>query len=146
MQTRYLCVLIHMWIKGEVGTPLNRFKHSSNIFYWPFQGEKFFCGSFMFFLLRLLCLCACLFICALWSPAGKGLTAWLSFEVSYCEFVTFPLISWVKCGTWLYRFLIFAPILILTKIQNIHLSISHNYEIAHKNGQRKKNHRKWYFL
>ena len=29
----------------------------------------------MFFsVLRLLCLCARLFICALWSPAGKGLT------------------------------------------------------------------------
>ena len=35
--------------------------------------------------LCLLCLCACLFICALWSPAGKGLTSWLSFVVSYCE-------------------------------------------------------------
>ena len=31
---------------------------------------------------RLLCLCACLFICALWSPAGKGLTSWLSFVMS----------------------------------------------------------------
>ena len=29
-----------------------------------------------------LCLCARLFICALWSPAGKGLTSWLSFGVS----------------------------------------------------------------
>ena len=28
--------------------------------------------------LCLLCLCARLFICALWSPAGKGLTSWLS--------------------------------------------------------------------
>ena len=33
----------------------------------------FFCGSFMFFssVLCLLCLCSLLFICALWSPAGK---------------------------------------------------------------------------
>ena len=28
------------------------------------------------------CLCARLFICALWSPAGKGLTSWHSFVVS----------------------------------------------------------------
>ena len=28
-----------------------------------------------------------LFIVALWSPAGKGLTSWLSFVMSYCEFV-----------------------------------------------------------
>ena len=33
-------------------------------------------------LLCLLCLCVCLFICALWSPAGKGLTSWLSFVAS----------------------------------------------------------------
>ena len=49
--------------------------------------------------LCLLCLCARLFICALWSPAGKGLTSWLSLVVSNCEFVTFPLVSWVGCGT-----------------------------------------------
>ena len=42
-----------------------------------------FCSVFC-----LLCLCARLFICALWSPAGKGLTSWLSFVVSNCEFVT----------------------------------------------------------
>ena len=54
----------------------------------------FFCS-----VLCLLCLCACLFICALWSPAGKGLTSWLLFVVSNCEFVTFPLVSWVVCGT-----------------------------------------------
>ena len=30
-----------------------------------------------------------------------------------CEFVTFPLVSWVRCGTWLYRFLIFAPLFTL---------------------------------
>ena len=50
-------------------------------------------ARFMFFsVLCLLCLCARLFICALWSPAGKGLTSWLSFVVSICEFVTFPLV------------------------------------------------------
>ena len=42
---------------------------------------------YVFSVLCLLCLCASLFICALWSPAGKGLTSWLSFVVSNCEFV-----------------------------------------------------------
>ena len=51
-----------------------------------------------FFVLCLLCLCARLFICALWSPAGKVLSSWLSFVVTYCEFVTFPLKSLVGCG------------------------------------------------
>ena len=38
----------------------------------------------MFFsVLCLFCLCACLFICALWSPAGKRL-------MYNCEFGTFP--------------------------------------------------------
>ena len=32
--------------------------------------------------LCLVCLCGRLFICALWSPAGKRLTFWLSIVVS----------------------------------------------------------------
>ena len=50
-----------------------------------------------FSVLCLLCLCARLFICSLWLPAGKGLTSWVSFVVSNSEFVTFPLVSWVIC-------------------------------------------------
>ena len=53
---------------------------------------------FLFCLVFVMSLCT-LFICALWSPAGKGLTSWLSLLVSNCEFVTFPLVSWVRCGT-----------------------------------------------
>ena len=52
MQTKYLCVLIHIWIKGEVGAPLNRFKPSSKIFYWRFQGGTSF--------VDLLCFCSVL--------------------------------------------------------------------------------------
>ena len=51
--------------------------------------------------LCLLCFRARLFIDALWSPAGNGLTSWLMFVLSNCEFVTFPLGSWVRCGTFL---------------------------------------------
>ena len=40
-----------------------------------------------------------LFIDALCSPAGKGLTSWLSFVMSYCELDTFLLVSWEGCGT-----------------------------------------------
>ena len=32
-----------------------------------------------------------LFIDALWSPAGKGQTSWLSFVMPNCEVVTFPI-------------------------------------------------------
>ena len=39
--------------------------------------------------------CARLFICALWSPADL-----LALVCGvFCEFVTFPLVSWVRCGT-----------------------------------------------
>ena len=38
--------------------------------------------------LCVLCFHARLFIDALWSPAVKGLTSWLSFVMSNCEFVT----------------------------------------------------------
>ena len=48
--------------------------------------------------LFLLCFRALMSIDALWSPAEKGLTSWLSFVMSNCEVVTFPLVSWVRCG------------------------------------------------
>ena len=41
----------------------------------------------------------CLMFDALWSPAGKELTSCLSFVMSNSEFVTFPLVSCVRCGT-----------------------------------------------
>ena len=47
--------------------------------------------------LFLSCFRARLFIDALWSPAGKGLTSWLSSVMSNCEVVTFLLVSWVRC-------------------------------------------------
>ena len=80
--------------------PWGRFGPSGGVFYRPFQGCTSFVGLLcVFSALWLLCLFAHLFICALWSPAGKGLASWLSFVVSNCRFVTFPLISWVRCGT-----------------------------------------------
>ena len=51
----------------------------------------YFCLVLLFFRARL-------FVDALWSPAGKGLTSCLSFVMSYCDVVNFPLVSWVWCG------------------------------------------------
>ena len=51
-----------------------------------------------YFCIVLLCFYARLFVDALWSPAGKGLTPWLSFVMYDCDVVTFPLLSWVRCG------------------------------------------------
>ena len=72
-----------------------------------------------YFYFALLYLHARLFVDALWSPVGKGLTSWLSFVMSKCDVVTFPLVSWVRCGAWLYRFLIVA--LFLTLIVKLNL-------------------------
>ena len=75
--------------------------HSSKLFYRPFQGGASF-SDFCFFLFCLVFampLCAFVYICVMWSPAGKGLTSCLSYVVSNCEFVTFPLVSWVRSVT-----------------------------------------------
>ena len=48
----------------------------------------FFCLVFVMPLL-----CARLFTCALWTPAGKGLTSWISFVV-YNFFVSLSLSHW----------------------------------------------------
>ena len=51
-----------------------------------------------YFCLVLLHFHARLFVDALWPHAGKGLISWLLFVMSNCDGVTFPLVSWVRCG------------------------------------------------
>ena len=135
MQTKHLCVLIHIWTKGEVGAPLNRFKPSSKVSYWPFQGGTPFVDLLYFFCLVFTMHLLCLFICVLWSPAGKGLTSWPSFVVSSCKFVTFPLVSWIRCDTLFYRFLNFAPLFtMLSKLLISQLLDALNYQTRLLNG------------
>ena len=67
---------------------------------------------FYVFVLSCVCyiLCASVYMCFV-------VTCWERADLLalvcgvFCEFVTFPLVSCVRCGTWLYRFLIFAPLL-----------------------------------
>ena len=40
-----------------------------------------------------------LFIAALWSPEGKGLTPWLSFVMFFVILLLSHLVSWDRCGT-----------------------------------------------
>ena len=60
----------------------------------------FFCGSFMFLfcLVFAMSLCESVYMCfvvACWERADL-----LALVCGvYCEFVTFPLVSWVRCGT-----------------------------------------------
>ena len=70
--------------------PWNRFKPSIKIyFYWPFRGGTSFVDHLCYLCLVFVMLSR-LFIAALWSPAGKGLTSWLSFVIFNCVFVAFP--------------------------------------------------------
>ena len=91
MQTKYLCVLIHIWIKAEVGA-VKQFKSSSKIFYWPFQGDTSFVDLFMLFL-SCVCyafVCVCLFV-----PCGHLLEkGWpLDFRL-WCITVSLSLSHW----------------------------------------------------
>ena len=63
--------------------------HACNFFFFDFPGLPVLVGTLF---------SVNLFIDALWSPAGKGPTSGLSFVMSNCEVVTFPLVSWVRCG------------------------------------------------
>ena len=40
-----------------------------------------------------------LFIAALWSPAGKGLTSWLLLVMFIVFMLLFHVVSWVRCDT-----------------------------------------------
>ena len=78
----------------------------------------FFCGSFMFLfcLVFAMSLCASVYMCFVVTCWERADLLALVCGVC-CEFVTFPLVSWVRCDTWLYRFLIFAPLLTLLCLQ-----------------------------
>ena len=92
MQTKHLCVLIHIWTKCEVGVPLNRFKPSSKIFLLTVPRRYFFCGSFMLFL-SCVC-CAFLRVCLL-LPCGHLLgKGWPLGSRLWCLIVSVLLSHW----------------------------------------------------
>ena len=83
-----------MQTKSEIRVrlvPLNKYMPSSKKkTYCLFQGGASFVDHFcnLCFVSVML---TCLFIAALWSPAGKGLTSWLSCVWCFsCVLVTFP--------------------------------------------------------
>ena len=91
------------WGLGEV--PKGKI---SLINFKDFLNQKIFWICYVISVLYLLYFCARLFIYALWSPAGKGLTSWPRL---WC--LIFLLVHWVRCGVLLNRFLIFAIFLTL---------------------------------
>ena len=90
MQTKRLCVLIHICTKGEVGAPLNRFKPSSKIFLLTIPRRCFFCGSFML-VLSCFVMLSCTSVCVL-MPCGHLLwKGWPLGSRLWCRIVTLSL-------------------------------------------------------
>ena len=58
-------------------------------YYWAFQGGTSLVDHFCYFCIVFV-MPSRLLIAAMWSPAGKGLTSWLSFVVLNCAVVSFP--------------------------------------------------------
>ena len=75
------------------------FKPSSKIFVLKVPRWYFFCGLFVFFLCLVFLMLSPLFIAALWSPAGKGLTSWLFLVMFIVFFLIFHVVSWLRSGT-----------------------------------------------
>ena len=96
-----LCLLRH---KTGLSPPVKYFTDRSKavLLLWIFYVFVLSCVCYV--------LCASVYMCFV-------VTCWERADLLalvcgvFCEFVTFPLVSWVRCGTWLYRFLIFAPLL-----------------------------------
>ena len=63
-------------------------KPSSKIFYRPLHSGTSFVDH-MYYVCLVFVMLSRLFKATLWSPAGKGLTFWLSFVMFNCVFVTF---------------------------------------------------------
>ena len=87
-------------LRGRLA-PWNRFKPSSKIF---------FCGSFVFFVSCVSHVFASVYCCLV-------VTCWERGDLLLVMFIIFLLlshvVSWVRCGNWLYRFLIFVVFLTL---------------------------------
>ena len=89
------------WSTSEVRAilaPRKWFKPSSKNFYRPFQGGTSIVDHLCYLCLVFVILSR-LFITALLSPAGKGLTSWYMFVMFIVFLLLFHVLSWVRCGT-----------------------------------------------
>ena len=122
MQTKHLCVLIHIWTKCEVGASLNRYKPSIKIFLLTVYWRCFFCGSFILF--SVLFCYTFMHVCLL-MPCGHLLEkGWPLGSRLWCLIMTLSLSHcYPGSGVVLYRFLIFALFLTFIKYQQLYMCI-----------------------
>ena len=128
LKTLYPIDLFRSWhnvlFLEKIEQTVEIFKLSFN-YYWKYYGKWSICffltlkwiilGGAAFWILFIhyvSCLSvtlSCLFLVALWSPGGKGLASWLSGIWCFLVLLSlYDLVSLVRCGTWLYRFLVLA--------------------------------------
>ena len=122
MQTKHRFGLIHIWTKGEVGAPWNRFKplvklvtdrSKAVLLLWTiYLISVLFCRAFV----RVCLLMSCGHLLGQGWPLGSHLL---------CLIV--KLVSWVTCCAWLYQFLMFA--LVLTFIREYILKAKSNFTL-----------------
>ena len=92
MQTKHLCVLVHIWTKGEDGAPWNRLKPSGKIFLLSVPRLCFFCGSLMLFLS---CFWYAFMHVCLLMPCGHLMEkGWLLGSRLWCLIVKLSLSHW----------------------------------------------------
>ena len=122
VNTKQVCRM-HPQSSNQIGLYLKNAPYRKiNLWFGPWQEKtvprRYFFVDHLCYLSLVFVMLSRLFIAALWSPAGKGLTSWLLFVMSNCDYVIFHVVSWVRCGTWLYWSLIFAVFLTLLHANN----------------------------
>ena len=107
-EDKFFCYEAHIRL-----VPSNMFKPTSNFLT---DHSKAVILLWILFVICISCLSvilSCLFLEALWWPARKGPTSWLSCIWCFLVFLSLShMVSWVRCGAWLYPFLIFASSLL----------------------------------
>ena len=118
MQTKHLCVLIHIWTKNEVGAPWDQFMLPVKYCIDRFKA---------LLLLWIIYVISVLFLLCFRMPCGHLLgKRWPLESRSWCLIVSMLLshmVPWAMCGTWLYRFLISALFLTLIRLHSLILRV-----------------------
>ena len=111
MRTKYLFVLIHIGNKGGWGLYHNTGLIPLVKYLLTVPRRCLFCGSFLLFMF---CVCHaflsvhCKLVVTCWERANLLALLYVCFRV----FLSLShVVSWVSCGNWLYRFLIFSFLL-----------------------------------
>ena len=110
MQTKHLCVLVQIELRVNLAPRETGLSPPVKYFTDHSKALLIF-GSFMLFpscfCYAFVCVCYWCLVVTCWRRVDL-LALVCDVVMSCCEVVTFPLVSWVRCGAWLYRFLIFA--------------------------------------